>query len=181
MKKIKYNIATGKKIQLGRFLFLIGAVWILAIMFFAIGLNQISSKSKQGRTEAKELNILKRKLSDVSEMTGDYHKKIDHLKRGWGKKIGFSNSLINRKSFSYITVLNQLEERLLPDMFVSSMRISSDSQSSIHVEVVATTFKKMGEFYDKFPPKNLNINKESLEPNGLVRASLSIGLADEKK
>ena len=181
MKKINYNIATKKRMQPGRFIFLTALVWALGILFFGVGLNLISSKNKQGREEAKELSILRDKLSDVSEKTGEYHKKIDYLKRGWNRRIVFSNSLITRKSFSFVALLNMMEDRLPPDMFMSALSISSDSKIPIIADVLATSFKKMGEFYHQFPPRDLIIKKESLEANNLVSASISIGLADEKK
>lgn len=180
MKRIRYNIAPDRKIRVGRLVFLVAVMWVLTLLFFAIGLGQISSKKRQGRVEENELAVLEEKLSDVSEMAEDYQKKIGQLKKGWSKKIAFSNSMIRQKGFSFYDILNTLEERLLPDMFFSSLTVSSDSGAWINANVIATSFRKMAEFYDKFSPDNLVINKESLQSNRMVNASLSIKLPDEK-
>ncbi|MCK4836150.1 MAG: hypothetical protein KAT17_05915 [Candidatus Aminicenantes bacterium] len=180
MKKIKYNIAENKKINFVRFIFFTVIVLMISVLFFLIGFNKLSSETKQMKAEKEELKILKEKLASVSDMTVDYKNKINHIKKGWNKKIKLSNSLISWKSFSVIKILNVLENRLPPEVFIAALSISNDSKSLVNADVVATSFKKLGEFYRKFSNGNLVIKKESLGSGGMVRANLIIGLKDEK-
>ena len=180
MIKIRYNIASHKKVDSPRLFFLASFLFFLSLIFISLGIWKLSSESKQERFEVEELNILKEKLADVSDMSEEYKKKINEIKKKWSKKIHFSNSLINWKSFSLIEKLNILENLIPAGVFVNNLGAVNGPESVLQVGFISSSFKNLMILYKQFSKYNIVIKKETVLPSGMYSADLMMKIADEK-
>lgn len=179
MKKIKYNIAKNRKID--RFKFVSVAVVILLIAFLVIywGINNIKSASQKKENKLDEMNGFKVRLSDVIQKTEEYNQKIKKIKKIWQSKVNLSNALISKKSFSFSTRLDKLEQLLPVGTFISTLTIKNNPKSVLNINVVSRSFSNLVEVYKKFAPYNLVITRESIA-DGSYKANLNVNLSDEE-
>jgi hypothetical protein len=180
MKKIRYNIASEKKVDTLR-IFLIGFIlFLLSLIFISVGIWKLAVQTIKERNEVEELNILKQKLTSVSGQSVEYKKKINGMKKSWAKRINFSNSLIGWKSFSLVDKLNDLETRIPAGVFVNNLSMVNDSQPVVLAGFVSSSFKNLLVLYKQLSRYNIVIKKETVLPGGLYSADLYIKISDEK-
>lgn len=179
MRKIKYNIADNKRIDILKFISVSVAILLIVLILIYWGIYNIKSanQTKQGRLKA--LNGFKVRLSDVLHKTEEYKQKIRKIKKVWQNKVNLSNSLINKKSFSFTKKLATLEELLPVGAFISVLAMKNNPSAVIQINVVSRSFASLIEVYNKFAACNLVITKESIA-DGAYKASLNLTISDEK-
>jgi hypothetical protein len=179
MIRIRYNISTNKKIDFFRFFWTASLLFIISAFFLFGGYLNFSSKDKILQTELKKLKDIKDKLSIISENSNQYKEERSKIEKLWKKKIDFANSLITRKSHSFIKRLNILEELLPAGVHFSQVGYTISAKNEATLNVVSYSYSKLAELYAKLFPYKLEITSE-VEKNGCYQASLKIKIKDEK-
>lgn len=180
MKKIKYNIASQKKINRVRLFSLLVGLLLISLLCILFGMNRLFDETRQERIERQELVLLKDKLTDVSQMMDDNRSKIGKIKKKWNKRVRLSNSLIGGKKFSMLSIFNILEEQIPDRVFLNSASIQNDSKSGIQLDFVSGSFKRLMDLYRNLARFNLAIIKESVTPKGLAKSSVVIKIENER-
>jgi hypothetical protein len=181
MRKIRYNIASQKKINLFHLSLFLSGLFLISVLSFLLGANRLFNETRQDRQERQELKILKNKLTDVAQMTADYREKIDTIKRKWNGRVRLSNRLITRKSFSIIAILSLLEEQIPEGVSLNTISMKNESGSGIQLELTSESFQTLMELYRKLTRFRLTILKESVTPKGMARATVLIKMKNEKR
>jgi len=179
MKKIKYNIADNKKIDLLKFISASMAVLLIILALIYWGIHNIKSANQTKQNKLEELNGFKVRLSDVLQKTEEYNRKIKKIKKVWQSKVNLSNTLINKKSFCFTVKFDTLEKLIPVGAFVSSLTVKNNPKAVVHINVVSKSFSNLVEVYKKFAPYNLVINRESIA-DGTYKANLNLTLSDAK-
>lgn len=180
MRKIRYNIASEKKIRHRRVILISSILVILSLGCVAAGIWRLSAENRLHQDEIEELKILRGKFSDVREMIADYRSRIEQIKKKWGPKINFSNGLIDRKSFSMTEKLDLLEDLIPEGVFLNHLRLVNEPKAEIQLGCVSDSFKNLLVFYKNLSGYGMTIKRESVLKDGLYRADLMIKIADEK-
>jgi hypothetical protein len=178
--KIKYNIATHKKISYFRYLLTALALIIISAAFIWGGILSLSNSLNRFQTEKAQLRAYKEKLEKKKNDEESFKKEIVKIKTSWSRKIAFANSIIDMKSFPHLERLNLLEERLPAGVFITRLDLRADNSGSIQFGVASISAEKLMEVYKAFLKYNLIISKET-QVEGMYRASLEIKLQNEKK
>ena len=129
MRRIKYNFADNKKIDLIKFCF-ISIVLLLVVSFLIYyGIYKIKSANQTKQNKLEEMNGFKVRLSDVIQKTQEYNRKIKRIKKVWQSKVNLSNNLINKKSFSFTRKLDELEKLLPIGAFISTLTMKNNPKA----------------------------------------------------
>jgi hypothetical protein len=180
MKKIKYNIASQKRInRLVLILFLAG-LFLTSLLSIILGMDRLFDETRQEGVERQELNLLKDKLTDVSRMTDEYRERIEKIKKKWDSRVRLSNRLIARKSFPMTDLFNMLEERIPDGVSLNSVIVKNDAKSGIQLDFVSDSFQNLMELYRQLARFHLSIVKESVTPKGMARSTVLIKIKNEK-
>ncbi len=180
MKKIRYNIASQKKINRVRLFSLLVGLLLISLLCIVFGMDRLFDETRQERIERKELVLLKDKLMHVSQMMDDNRSEIEEIKKKWDKRVRLSNSMIGGKRFSMLSIFNILEEQIPDGVFLNSVSIKNDSKSGIQLDFVSGSFKRLMDLYRNLARFNLTIIKESVTPKGLAKSSVVIKIENER-
>lgn len=180
MKKIRYNIASQKRVNWFQLILFLTVLFLVSLLTIFLGMDRLFDETRQERLERQELNLLKDKLTDVSQMMDDYQAKIEKIKKKWNGRVRLSNRLIASKSFSMTDIFNMLEERIPDGVSLSSVTVKNDAKSRIQLDFVSGSFQNLMELYRRFTRFGLSILKESVTPKGMARSTVQIKLKNEK-
>lgn len=172
--KIRYNIASCKKVNYVRYILASFIVVLLSLLFVAGGIFCIASTSTRFLNEKKQLKLYKAQVDKKTRDEQNFKKDIDKIKKKWNPKISFANSSINSHIFPYINRLETIEELLPGGVFVTHIVIKEGSPSVVF-QVVALSSDKMMETYKAFSKYSLVISSE-VQKDGSFNASLEIKL-----
>ncbi len=170
--KIRYNIASHKKINYARYILASIVAVLLSTLFVAGGIYSIASTSNRFLNEKKQLKLYKAQVDKKAQDEQNYKKEIDKIKRKWNPKISFANSAINAHIFPYMNRLETIEELLPGGVFITRIVIKEGTPSVVF-QVIAISSDKMMETYKAFSKYNLVISSE-VQKDGLFNASLEI-------
>jgi hypothetical protein len=180
MKKIKYNIASHKRINRFLLILFLAGLFLISLLSIILGMDRLFDETRQEGVERQELNLLKDKLTDVSRMSDEYREKIGKIKKKWNSRVRLSNRLIARKSFPMTDLFNMLEERIPDGVSLNSVIVKNDAKSGIQLDFVSDSFQNLMELYRQLAGFHLSIVKESVTSKGMARSTVLIKIADEK-
>ncbi len=180
MKKLNYNIAENKKLNLPHFGLTLFILFLLSLILFFTGINKVM---KTNSTLREKLNLKKhfvdeqKKISDQEDL---FTSRISEIKKGWNRRVLFANRTIISKEFSFIDRLDFFE-KILPDMVqINELTVDSGKKGEIRLTVSSYSTEKLYSFYKKLIKYNLAISGEN-ERDGIFIARLKINYKNEKK
>ncbi len=121
-----------------------------------------------------------RKMEISRLQTQERRQKIAAWKKALSGELAFANSLIRRKSFSFVARLDFLEKVMGPGMRVRSLSIDNDAKFRVALTVSALAQNQLMALYKKLLPYELAIGHENQSRESYT-ANLSFRMEDEKK
>jgi len=175
MRKIEYNVSSGKLLDYKYFFISITLLILASFLFLYIGLSNIINTNH----DLKE-KIDKKKYYDKEEKKIEGNEKlflerIEKIKRNWENRVKFANSVINAKSFPFLERLNYFES-ILPEMVqMNEILIDENLKGTVLISISSYSTEKLYELYKKLIGKDLVISSES-EDGGVYRSKLKVTL-----
>lgn len=179
MRKIRYNISQNKKVDYPRFFLFCSVIFIISAALITFGINNLVTSKNRHQNELKKLNSIEQESDKLSKKRKEYTNIINKAKSEWNSRAKLLNSLISKKTHSYIKKLNALEELLPAGVFISSISLSIESRSRIDFDVVAYSYENIVRAYKNFSKHELVI-KGDTQSSELFSAKLKIKLKNEK-
>jgi hypothetical protein len=180
MRKINYNLAATRKIDIRTFALRVSILFLVVVLFNAMTIFNLSRQQRQSRVEKKEIGFIAQKLEVMNKKTLRYQEKIDTWEKAWNQKLAFANSLIERKCFSFISRLNFLEKVCSGSMRIRQLNITNDPAVQMQMVVNALAQNELLGLYKKLLPYELVIGNENQTAEN-YQANLSFRIKDEKK
>jgi hypothetical protein len=178
--KIRYNIATDKKIDVLKYSLTVFVLSVISAAFIAVALLSLSSTLNRFQIEKAQLRKYKNQIEMKRKNEVVFAADIAKTKASWNKRIAFANSIIALKYFPFLERLNFLEERLPGGVFITKVILKSDTSGSIQFGIASISNEKLMEIFKAFSKYSLSIN-EAPFVEGLFKANLEIKLPNEKK
>ena len=179
MRNLNYNIAENKKVDVGKFSLIAAAFIVVSLLFFLLAGNSLWKNRQHRQKDIQELSQINEKLEEIQRKSQDYNREISEIQTEWKSQVRFANSLVEKKTFSFVERLNILEDSLPAGVFISRLSLGSESKSKIQITVMTQTFQKLVETYKNFAQFNLNVKNE-VEAEGNYRANMTIFIKNEK-
>lgn len=180
MRKISYNLAGTRKIEPRAFALAMAVILLAAVMFNAVTVFNLQSQQRQNRAEKKEIRFVAQKLDELLQKTLQQQKEINVWKKAFAQKLAFANSLIERKSFSFIFRLNFLEKVCSAGMRIHQLNLVNSPDGRLKMTVNALAQNELLRLYKKLLPYELTIGKENQTAEN-YQANLNFRISDEKK
>jgi len=173
MRKIEYNISSGKSINFKHFFVTIFMTLMISFTFLYIGINNITDTNLNLEEKIDQKKYYDTELKKISGNEKLFGERIEKIKSKWNNRVKFSNSVINSKVFPFIKRLEYFEE-ILPDMVqLNEIFIDSSKRGEIIFSVSSYSIEKLYELYGKLIDNNLVIAAES-EKDGIYRSKLKV-------
>ncbi len=175
MRKIEYNISSGKSIDLKHFLITISMTSLISFLFLYIGIDNIIDTNLNLEEKIDQKKYYDTELQKITENEKIFEERIEKIKIKWNRRVVFANSVINSKVFPFIKLLEHFEE-ILPDMVqLNEIFMDSSKKGEIVISVNSYSIEKLYELYRKLIDNNLVIAAES-ENGGVYRSKLRVTL-----
>lgn len=178
MKYIEYNISSNKKLNYFRVILFSLIVFTFSTILINIGIKNISFLNSKTTEKQILIDKLRKYIDDFSDKETGIRETIRKNKVKWKPRIKFVNSLISRKTFSFIKRLNLIEKILPNEAYLKSLYIKYGSKNRIIVKVDTNSFNELLSVYKKFSKLELNYGKETIK-NGKFSSIMSIIIRDE--
>lgn len=180
MRKINYNLAATRKIDVRTFAVIVSAILLAVILLNGITILNLSSQQKQRLNEKKEIWFGAQKMQELQQKKVPQQKEIIVLKKTWNQQLTFANSLIERKCFSFISRLNFLEEVCSAGLRIRQLSIVNEPAGRIKMTINSLVQNELLGLYKKLLPYDLEIANENQTAEN-YQASLSFRIKNEKK
>ncbi len=175
MRKIEYNISSGKSIDLKHFLITISMTFLISFFFLYIGIDNIIDTNLNLEEKVDQKKYYDTEHRKITENEKLFEERIEKIKITWNRQVTFANSVIDAKVFPFIKRLEYFEE-ILPDMVqLNEILIDSSKKGEIVVSVSSYSIEKLYELYRMLIRNNLVIASES-ENGGVYRSKLRVTL-----
>jgi len=179
MRKISYNLAVTRKID-GRSFVLRASILVLAIM--ALGgatIFNLAREHGRSRAEKSASGLIERQIVEKKSLGLLQAREITAWKKKWGKELAATNRLIERKSFSFITRLDFLEEACGPGIRIRHLIMTNDGSGQISMSIAAQSLKQLFALYKKLAPYGLAIANET-QTAAEFQVNLGFNISNEK-
>jgi len=178
MRHIYFNLGANKQLNYIRML-IIGVLTALICTFFIkAGINNIVFLNSKTTEKQSKIDKLTSYIDKVSKNENDIKNEISKNKTKWEPRIKFINSLIHKKTFSFLHRLNKLE-KLMPDRaYLKSISVKYGSKNRIIIQVESNSYETLLEVYKVFGKLNLKFGKETTKDNKYI-STMSLVIKDE--
>jgi hypothetical protein len=96
MRKINYNLAATRKIDVRAFALNLSILFLAVFMFNAITIFNLARQQRQSHAEKKEIRFIVQELEVMNQKALQQQKQINAWKKAWTPKLAFANFLIGR-------------------------------------------------------------------------------------
>jgi hypothetical protein len=175
MKKLSYNLAQARQVN-GRAFALRAALLLLAALLLgSLAASHMAGRSSRARLERDEAGASQRRLAEIGRESGRLHREIAASKKSLGAELAMANSLIQRKSFSFIAQLDFLENASSPGIRVRRLSLDNDASGRIVMAISSQSLKELFALYKKLAPHELVIaNANQVKGEYLVNLSFKV-------
>ena len=180
MRKINYNLAGTRKIDVRAFALSLAILLLAVVLFNGITIFNLARQQRQSREEKKEIKFIAQKLERMNQKILKQQQKIDVWKKTWDQKLAFANVLIERKCFSFIFRLDFLEKVCSSGMRIRQLSIVNEPAGRVQMTIDALVQNELLGLYKKLLPYELVIANENQTAEN-YQANLSLSIKDEKK
>ncbi|HSQ35959.1 MAG TPA: hypothetical protein VLQ89_08210 [Candidatus Binatia bacterium] len=180
MKRIDYNLARQPKIDGRRFAVSLGVLLLALVVLNAVTVLNLTRLQRQARLENRDHRSIWRKMTDLDAQTRARQEQIAAWKKTRERSLAFANSLIARKSFSFIARLDFLEKACGAGTLVRQLAIVTEPAGRVQMTVSALAQPPLLRLYKRLLPYQLAIASENQTAES-TQARLSFRISDEEK
>ena len=175
MRKIEYNVSSGKSIDRKYFFITISLILLFSILSFYIGFSRVTITNHNLKEKVDKKNYYndeQRKIDGKEKLFGE---RIEKIKVKWNSRVNFANTVIKVKIFPFIKYLEYFEEILPAMVQINDIFLDSGMKGEVILSVSSYSTDKLYELYRKLIGHNLVIVSEN-ENSGVYRSKLKVTL-----
>lgn len=178
-KRINVNLAS-HPLRNRRFFFLIAGILVVLICVFStLAGYTYWVYHKKNRNFAFTRAQIEKKIQDAQRDNSRLNMLIDDASQKYSERIDFINSLIYKKSFSWVDFLSALEESLPDTCYVVSMvpSLKDDSKMEVRLKIAAPDLDELLKLNKNLYEKNftnIRIISESRDVAGMLVSEISL-------
>ncbi len=178
MNPLAYNLARSPQVDRLRFALRAALLLLLALLLGVLAVTNLAGRSGRDRREVEEAGVSRRRLQALADESGRLRREIAAWKKSRGGQLAQANSLIERKSFSFVSRLDFLEKASSPGIRVRSLTLENKSGARIRMAITARTLPELFALYKKLASYELAIASETQTQDEYL-VSLSFRMPDE--
>lgn len=179
MKKMRYNLAQTRQVNGRAFALRAGLLALAALLLGALAVTNLARRGGQARLDREETGAGKRLLVEIGRESIRLRREIAAWKKSLGPELALANSLILRKSFSFVALLDFLEKASSPGIRVRQLTLKNSASGRVVMFISAQSLKELFALYKKLAPYELVIASET-QTQGEYLVNLSFKVANEK-
>lgn len=179
MRKIAYNLAAARRIDGGSFAFRAAFLVLSTLLFIALAIFNLVRQHENDRAENNAGGLIGRQISERQRLSLQQTKEIAAWKKNWSKDLAAANSLIARKSFSFVARLDFLEKISSPGIRIRHLVLANESAGRISMTIAARSLKELFALYKKLAPYELVIANETQNQDA-YQVNLNFRISNEK-
>jgi len=178
-KRVNLNLATNPLRNRRLFFLLFGILSILILVISSVGGHTYWKYSSRNKTSLDQSARIERMIHEANREEKKLSAQIEHASQSYQRKVDLLNTLILKKSFSWVGFLSALEEALPPSCYIESLapNLKDTNQMEVRLKVAAPSldelFKLKKNLYEmKFT--GIRIISESINEAGLLIAEITL-------
>ncbi|HNX97847.1 MAG TPA: PilN domain-containing protein [Candidatus Aminicenantes bacterium] len=171
MAKLSINFSSRPRPDTRRSLIALGLLLTLTLAFGAAG--WLLLRRPPADPLAGEIDRLEKQARQLSSQAAEWRKGTRQYQGKWQRRVKLANQLITAKTYSYCSLLDELEALIPEGVQITSLSLENGQRSPLTMNVAAASFDRLMELYKTLAPHGLVISKES-ETGGLFQASIQI-------
>jgi hypothetical protein len=179
MNKIVYNLAVNRKVNRHAFAWRAAILVLAALLLGGIAVVNLARQHEKSRNEKIVADRTGLRLGEIKREHGRLEKEIAAWKVVWSPELAVANSLIVRKSFSFISSLDFLEKTFSPGIRVRHLALVNEPAGRISMAISTPSLKELFGLYKKLAPFDLVIANET-QAGGEYQVNLNFKLDHEK-
>jgi hypothetical protein len=180
MRKIAYNLAASHRIDVRRFIARAAILLAAILVLGGIAAGNLIRQHEKNLLEKKETGLIGERTDEMNRSADRQKKEIDAWKKIWQGELAMANSLIERKSFSFVSQLDFLEKAFSPGIRIRQLSLANEAAGQIHMTITAQSLKELFALYKKLAPYELVIAHEN-QTQEEYQVNLHFNLSHEKK
>jgi hypothetical protein len=161
MKKLPYNLARARQVDGRAFALRAGPLALLALLLGALAVANLAARRDQARLDREVAGPGRQKLAAMDQSASRLRREISAWKKTLGPELAVANSLITRKSFSFVARLDFLEKASNPGIRVRHIDLANDQADRISMSIAARSLKDLFALYKQLAPHELVITRET--------------------
>lgn len=179
MRKLPYNLARGRQVSRRAFALRAALLALLALLFAALAATNLAARRSQARLDRAGAGPGQRQLAEMDREAPRLRQEIAARKKSLGPELAAANTLIVRKSFSFVARLDFLEAVSNPGIRVRQLSLANLPGGRVVMSIGAGTLKELFALYKKLAPYELAIVRET-QTQGQYLVDLSFKIPNEK-
>ena len=161
MKKIDYNLASGRTISPRSFALRAGLLLLVSLLLGGLTVANLIRLHKITRIEKSESGLLASRLDEMNRLGAQRRQEIASRQNIWKSELATANLLIERKSFSFIARLDFLEKMFSPGIRIRQLALVNEAAGPVAMTISAQSLKELFALYKKLAPYDLAISSET--------------------
>lgn len=179
MNKLAYNLARSPQVDRLRFALRAVMLFLLTLLLGILAVANLVGRSSQVRRDVEEADVGRRQLQRLVEESSRLRREIAAWEKSRGGQLAQANSLIARKSFSFVSRLDFLEGASSPGIRFRHLALENDRAARIRISITARTLPELFAFYKQLTPNGLAIDNETQTQDEYL-VNLSFRIPDEE-
>jgi len=179
MRKLPYNLARVRPVNGRAFALRAALLALLALLFAALAATQLAARRSQARLDRAAAGPGQPQRAAMDQETPLLRQEIAARKKSLGPELAAADSLIARKSFSFVARLDFLEAVSNPGVRVRQLSLANQANGRVVMSIGAGTLKELFALYKKLAPYELVISRET-QTEGQYLVDLSFSIPNEK-
>lgn len=179
MNPLAYNLARSPRVDRLRFALRAAVLLLLGLLLGIVAAANLAGRSGRDRREIEQAGASRRQLQSLAAESARLRREIAAWKKSRGGQLAQANSLIERKSFSFVSRLDFLENASSPGIRVRSLVLENKSGARLRMAITARTLPELFALYKKLAPYELAIASETQTQDEYL-VSLSFRMPDER-
>jgi Tfp pilus assembly protein PilN len=178
-KKVQLNLATHPLKNRRFFYFLFGVLGILALVVWLTGGWTFWKYGNKNKTFRSNYAKIEKMVNDVKREELRLSKQIEGAAQNYQKRVDLLNTLIIKKSFSWVEFLSALEESLPASCYIESMAptLKENNQMEVRLEIVVPNLDELLTLNKNLYEKDfsgIRIMSETINDIGLLIAEITL-------
>jgi hypothetical protein len=161
MKKIDYNLASGRKISPRAFALRAGLLLLVSLLLGGLTVANLVRLRERNRIEKSASGLLASRLDEMNRLGARYQQEIAAGRNLWKNELAAANRLIERKSFSFVARLDFLEKTFSPGIRIRQLSLVNEAAGTMTMTISAQSLKELFALYRKLAPYDLAISSET--------------------
>ena len=178
-KRVNLNLATNPLRNRRLFFLLFGILGVFILVISSLGGYTYWKYSGRNKTFLNQSARMERAVHEASREEKRLTTQIEEAAQMYQKKVDLLNTLILKKSFSWVGFLSALEEALPPSCYIESLapNFRDDNQMEVRLKVAAPSLDELLNLNNnlyKMKFKGIRIISESINEAGLLIAEITL-------